>query len=272
MTVITLNTATLNANAFRILDNVDQSHALNIIANENLGFGCESECGSDGWTRNMILTGNVTLSGTNTGKIKHRAHGRCDRDRHRIIRHNDRERRSDLCENAERDRCANPWPIGRLQWRCPGDYGWRGIDSFRGALTATAGGTTWTDIGDARSGDTAIALGAFETDFTSTIDSAGKAVWTITNTDADAAADNAFIDLRHNDGADANVFYMRLIGDNDGTPVNDYLFSQTAFTIGLASRQPLAEQLRSELQPRQPLQARTTTIQALRRLLMCKPN
>ena len=106
-----------------------------------------------------------------------------------------------------------------------------GLTLSGGALTASAGGTTWTDIGDATA-DTTIALGAFETDWTSTIDSAGKAVWTITNTDADAAADNAFLDLRHNDGADANVFYARFIGDNDGTPVNDYLFSQTAFTIG----------------------------------------
>lgn len=96
---------------------------------------------------------------------------------------------------------------------------------------STGGLTAWTDIGDA-SGDTTIALGAHETDFTSTIDASGEAQFTFTNTDADAANDNSFIDLRHNDGADANVFYLRLIGDNDGTPTNDYLLSQTAFSIG----------------------------------------
>lgn len=94
-----------------------------------------------------------------------------------------------------------------------------------------AGATAWNDIGDATA-DGTIALAGFETDFTSTLDSAGEASWTITNTDADTAADTSFFDLRHNDGADANVFYARFIGDNDGTPSNDYLFSQTAMTIG----------------------------------------
>lgn len=87
----------------------------------------------------------------------------------------------------------------------------------------------WNEIGDAGT-DATIANGANETDFTSTIDAANEAVVTITNTDDDAANDNALIDLRHNDGADANVFYLRMIGDNDGTPTNDYLFSQTGAT------------------------------------------
>jgi hypothetical protein len=95
---------------------------------------------------------------------------------------------------------------------------------------STGGATNWTDIADA-SGDTTIAFGAHETDFTSTIDASGEAVVTVTNTDADAANDNSFLDLRHNDGADANVFYARFIGDNDGTPTNDYLFSQTGATF-----------------------------------------
>ncbi len=95
-------------------------------------------------------------------------------------------------------------------------------------LTA-AGGTNLNDIGDATA-DGSVAQAGFEMDFTSTLDSAGKAIWTITNTDADTAADTAMLDLRHNDGADANVFYMRLIGDNDGTPTNDFLFSQAGLT------------------------------------------
>jgi hypothetical protein len=94
---------------------------------------------------------------------------------------------------------------------------------------SVGGATNWTDIADA-SGDTAIALAGFETDLTSTIDAAGEAVLTITNTDADATADNSIIDLKHNDGADANVFYLRMIGDADGSPTNDYLFSQVGFT------------------------------------------
>lgn len=96
-------------------------------------------------------------------------------------------------------------------------------------ISGLGGATSWENIGDA-GGDATTALGAHETDFTSTIDASGEAIFTFTNTDADAANDNSFIDLRHNDGADANVFYMRFIGDNDGTPSNDYLFSQTAFT------------------------------------------
>ncbi len=97
-------------------------------------------------------------------------------------------------------------------------------------LTA-AGGTNLNDIGDATA-DGSVAQAGFEMDFTSTLDSAGKAIWTITNTDADTAADTAMIDLRHNDGADANVFYLRAIGDNDGTPTTDFSLSQTAFAIG----------------------------------------
>jgi hypothetical protein len=96
---------------------------------------------------------------------------------------------------------------------------------------STGSSTNWDAIGDSTA-DGSIAQGAHEMDFTSTIDASGEAVWTLTNTDADAANDNSFIDLRHNDGADANVFYMRLVGDNDGTPTTDYSLSQTAFSIG----------------------------------------
>ncbi len=102
-------------------------------------------------------------------------------------------------------------------------------------VSGGAGGaaTNLNDIGDATA-DGSVAQAGFELDITSTLDSAGKAIWTITNTDADTAADTSFIDLRHNDGGDANVFYARFIGDNDGTPVNDFLFSETAFSIGSA--------------------------------------
>lgn len=107
-------------------------------------------------------------------------------------------------------------------------------DIATGAIAAdeiAADALLWNEIGDPGA-DAVLANAGFETDITSTIDAADKAVLTITNTDADAASDNALIDLRHNDGADANVFYLRMVGDNDGTPVTDYSLSQTAFAVG----------------------------------------
>ena len=95
------------------------------------------------------------------------------------------------------------------------------------------GATTWTDIGDA-TGDTTIALGANETDFTSTIDAAGEAVMTITNTDADATNSNTLLTLSHNDGADVNVFYLSTIADADGTPLTTFSLAQNA-TVGAIS-------------------------------------
>ena len=104
-------------------------------------------------------------------------------------------------------------------------------DVWACAADANSGGSTaWNDIGDATA-DGTIVLGGNETDFTSTLDSAGKAVWTITNTDADTAADTDFLDLYHNDGADSNIFYLRAVGDADGTPQTDYRFGQTGALI-----------------------------------------
>lgn len=115
--------------------------------------------------------------------------------------------------------------------------GWNGDntvptkDAVRDKIeTISAGATAWDDIGDPDA-DTTIVLAGFETDLTSTLDSNGKAILTITNTDADTAADTDFIDLFHNDGADANVFYFKATGDADGTPQVDYRFSQTAALI-----------------------------------------
>lgn len=116
-----------------------------------------------------------------------------------------------------------------------GDSGEQLQTDGSGVLTwETAGGggsaTNWNDIGDA-TGDGVIALAGNETDWTSTLDAAGKSIFTLTNTDADTANDTDFISLAHNDGADANIFYFRAVGDLDGTPQTDYLFSQTAATI-----------------------------------------
>ena len=67
LSVSEINTTQLNATAFRILDNVDQSHAMVIIANENLTSDVSLNVDLDGVTRNLNITGNSTLSGTNTG-------------------------------------------------------------------------------------------------------------------------------------------------------------------------------------------------------------
>ncbi|CAB4151742.1 hypothetical protein UFOVP594_31 [uncultured Caudovirales phage] len=115
-----------------------------------------------------------------------------------------------------------------------GDAGEQLQSNGSGVLTWEAAGgggaTAWNDIGDAAA-DGSIALAGYETDWTSTLDSAAKSIFTITNTDADTAADTDFISLAHNDGADANIFYFRAVGDLDGTPQTDYLFSQTTATI-----------------------------------------
>lgn len=97
--------------------------------------------------------------------------------------------------------------------------------------TQSAGSETkWNAIADADA-DGSIALAGFETDFTSTLDSAGKAIWTIYNTDAATSAATTFIDLFHDDGADSNVTYLRGTGDQNGTPQIDYEFKQSAALI-----------------------------------------
>jgi hypothetical protein len=110
------------------------------------------------------------------------------------------------------------------KWNTGGTITWE--DDTQSAGSATA----WDDIADPDA-DTTIGFAGFETDFTSSIDSNGKFVWTILNSDADTAADTGFVALDHNDGADVNVIYLQARGDVDGTPQTDYLFTQTAATI-----------------------------------------
>lgn len=92
----------------------------------------------------------------------------------------------------------------------------------------TGGATAWDDIADPDAAAT-IAFAGFEQDITSTLD--GGNILEITNTDADAASDTTFLRLVHNDGLDVNVIYFSGIGDSDGTPTNDYIFSQTSMSI-----------------------------------------
>lgn len=99
------------------------------------------------------------------------------------------------------------------------------------------GGTVaWDAIGDP-SASSVIALAATTNQFTSTLDAAAV-VLSIYDTDADAANDTVLLGLAHNDGADANVIYLRMTGDADGTPTTDYIFSQTGFTSLLPINPP----------------------------------
>lgn len=112
--------------------------------------------------------------------------------------------------------------------------GWDGVTTVAPSKNAvrdviegiSAGAFTWDSIGDP-SGNGTIAFASTAQDITSTNDDAGEYVLRITNTDADQANDVSFIWLRHNDGADANVQYLRATGDTDGTPTTDILITQT---------------------------------------------
>lgn len=61
-----MTAATLDAVTFKVLDNVDQSHGVSIVANENLASNVNLNL-TLGATRSLSITGNSVLSGTNTG-------------------------------------------------------------------------------------------------------------------------------------------------------------------------------------------------------------
>jgi hypothetical protein len=90
--------------------------------------------------------------------------------------------------------------------------------------------TEFDDIADP-SGNGAIALAGTTHAWTSTLDSG--IVLSITDTDADAAADTTLLKLLHNDGADANVIFLHLVGDADGTPVDVFKVSETAASFAV---------------------------------------
>lgn len=96
----------------------------------------------------------------------------------------------------------------------------------------TGGATAWDDIGDPDA-DATVAFAGYEQTITSTLDEADHSVLTIYNTDADRANDTTILTLKDNDGADANAFYLKMIGDADGTPTTDMSVSQTAITSTL---------------------------------------
>jgi hypothetical protein len=90
--------------------------------------------------------------------------------------------------------------------------------------------TEFDDIADP-SGNGAIALAGTTHAWTSTLDSG--IVLSITDTDADAAADTTLLKLLHNDGADANVIFLHLVGDADGTPIDVFKVSETAASFAV---------------------------------------
>ena len=67
LAVDTLGVTALNVNSFRILDNVDQSHAMVLRSNEDLVSDVDLNLDLNGATRTMEVAGNVVISGTNTG-------------------------------------------------------------------------------------------------------------------------------------------------------------------------------------------------------------
>lgn len=116
-----------------------------------------------------------------------------------------------------------------LKWNTGGTITWEDDTQSSGSATA------WDDIGDPDA-DATIAFGGFQETISSTLDSG--IVLEITDTDADAAADTTLLKLSHNDGADANVIYLSMIGDKDGSPTTDYIFSQSGFTSLLPINPP----------------------------------
>lgn len=108
------------------------------------------------------------------------------------------------------------------KWNTGGTITWEDDNNSGGA-------TAWDAIADA-AGTGSIDFAGFDQDITSAED--GGDILTITNSDADRAADSNILVLADNDGADANAIYLRMIGDADGTPTNDYIFSQTSFSVG----------------------------------------
>jgi hypothetical protein len=117
---------------------------------------------------------------------------------------------TDTCTNLQ----VPKWNTGGT-WTCEND------DNAGAA-------TEFDDIADP-SGNGVVALAGTTHAWTSTLDSG--IMWSFTNTDADSAADTTFIKLLHNDGGDANVIFIDLVNDADGTPTSIFKVSQTAATL-----------------------------------------
>jgi hypothetical protein len=67
LSVTTLAVTNLNASALRVMDNVEASHAMVLVNNQDLTADINLNVSTGGATRNLSIPGNATISGTNTG-------------------------------------------------------------------------------------------------------------------------------------------------------------------------------------------------------------
>jgi len=96
---------------------------------------------------------------------------------------------------------------------------------------AASSATAYDDIGDPDANGT-IAFAGYTNTWTSTLDSG--TVFTISNTDADLAADTRLIDLKFTDDGDANGLFLRCL-DNAGADVKFTIGADGATTIAGAA-------------------------------------
>lgn len=110
------------------------------------------------------------------------------------------------------------------KWNTGGTITWE--DDTQSAGSATA----WDDIADPDA-DATLAFGGFEQLITASLDAASKTTLTINNTDDDKANAITLLKLADDDTGDAEVTYLSMIKDYDGTPTADFTFNQsTGFT------------------------------------------
>ena len=72
------------------MDNVDASHALVIVNNQDLTADINLNVSTGGATSNLSIPANATISGTNTGDQTITLDRSSHRNRHRILRHDSR--------------------------------------------------------------------------------------------------------------------------------------------------------------------------------------
>lgn len=94
--------------------------------------------------------------------------------------------------------------------------------------SGTAGATNFNDIG-APTGNGSIALAGYTSTFTSTLDSAGASVMTISDTDTSLAASTSLMTLKFADVASANGLFITAIDTSTGTP-------RTVMTVGASGK------------------------------------
>jgi hypothetical protein len=97
-------------------------------------------------------------------------------------------------------------------------------------ITNDASAISWDTIADAAALGS-VSFAGFDQDIVSSED--GGDILTITNTDADQAADSIVLRLATNDTSDANTIFIRGTTDDDGTPATDWNVAPTGTAGGL---------------------------------------